>query len=116
MMYLYIFGMSLLLTLIFEMAVAYLFRISDKKGMLLVVLVNVLTNPVAVFINLCGTGFAWWDKLCQVPIEIVVIIIEAWIYYLFSKKEEWNIARPVLLSVCANIFSYGMGCLIELII
>lgn len=116
MRYLPIFGVSLLLTLVIECIVSLFFGMRERKKIMLVVLVNILTNPFVNFLNLCGGLFQWWNRFCQLPLEIVAIVVEAWIYYYFSNKEEWKIEHPVWLAVCANIISYSIGCIINALV
>lgn len=111
MIYLKIFAGSLILTLIIELVVAVILGVRGKEELLLVILVNVLTNPAVVFLNLCGECFTWWNTLCQLPLEAIAIVAEAVIYTRFSKKPGWKITHPVLLSIIANVISYGVGCL-----
>lgn len=99
-----IFAISLLLTLVFELIFAFLFGLR-KKDLLLVFLVNIMTNPAAVLCNyLLGGGF--W---ILVMIETVVIIWEGCYY----KKYGMSIRHPFLLSVISNIVSYLMGYLLS---
>lgn len=112
MKYLFVFGISLILTLITELIVAYAFGFRSAKYLLLVILTNVLTNPAVVYLNMCGSNFAWWNTLCQLPLEVLAIVTEAFIYCRFAKKDGWNIKHPIWLSVCANVISYVLGCFI----
>ena len=100
------FGISLGLTLVIELAIGYLMGMRKRKHILLMVLVNVLTNPAAVL--LCWLGAA------EIPVEIVVFLVEAGVYYWFSKDNNWQIKHPVLLSLIANFISWTSGILIQL--
>ena len=101
------YGISLLLTLLLELSIARCMGIRGRKYILLVVLVNVLTNPAAVLLH--------WLGLPQIPIELAVIAAEAGVYLWFSKDETWHISHPLLLSVLANGISWSAGLLIKLI-
>ena len=57
--------------------------------LLLVILVNVLTNPPAV------------------------VIVEARVYGSFAEKEQWQMRRPVLTAVTANVCSWLLGILLS---
>lgn len=98
------FGVSLGLTLLLELGISRLMGLRGRDVFLLVVLVNVLTNPAAVLLN--------WLGLPQLPIELAVFLIEAWIYCRFAKDERWIIPHPVLLSALANGISWGFGMMI----
>ena len=50
----------------------------------------------------------------EIVAEVLVIVTEALVYLKFSKEEGWNIKRPVLLAVTANVVSWGFGILLIL--
>ncbi len=100
------FVISLLLTLMLEFAASLIFRVRGRD-LLLFLLVNIFTNPVAVYLDmLCRdlypsvSIFVW-----QVPIELCVVAAEGLIYFKLSK----NIRLPWVFAVVANVFSYGVG-------
>ena len=104
------FAVSLGATIVLESLVVILMSEHSKKNMLLLFLVNLLTNPMAVFLSYVGkyyTGFP--DIMIQIPIEIIVVLVEVGIYIWFSKDENWKIKRPILLGILANIFSWSIG-------
>lgn len=108
------FGVSLLLTLVIELVVLFLLKEGSKRNIVLLILVNILTNPVAVFTAWLGN--VYWglgSKIWfQIPIEIVVILVEAGIYYIFSKEKDWEIRHPIWLAVVANTVSWVSGVII----
>lgn len=113
------FGVSLLLTIVVELTVVFLvsrvrfplFGQRQGKGIALVVLVNVLTNPPAVL--LCFLGRLYMphvsELLMQLAVEIMVVAVEACIYHSFAKEPQWRINRPILLAVIANMCSWLLG-------
>lgn len=113
------FLISLTLTIAVELAAIWLFsRISssmsfihEKQGVLLVVLVNVLTNPPAVLICwLAGLYMANTAMIAvQLLTEMIVVAAEAWIYYRFAKDKQWKLCNPVILSCVANLCSWLCG-------
>lgn len=107
------FGISLMLTIAIELAAALLFGMRMRKNMLLVVLVNVFTNPPAVLCNwLCRLYLPDYHRAAvQLAIEAVVITVEALIYSVFARDERWRIRRPVLFSLTANGCSWLLGVL-----
>ena len=107
------FGISLILTIAIELAIALLFGMRMQKNILLVVLVNVFTNPPAVLCNwLCRLYLPVYHKAeVQLAIEAAVITVEALIYSGFAKDEGWQIRRPVLFSLTANGCSWLLGVL-----
>lgn len=104
------FGVSLLLTLLFEGLVAFLWGVRGKNQFLLVILINVLTNPVAVLIYWLYQVYVADNSIhIQILIEMVVVVVEACVYRSFSEKERFRIDRPILLAIIANALSWGIG-------
>lgn len=108
---------SLAVTLVIELFLAFILKVRNRKGLLVVLLVNILTNPLAVLIHeLLGMRFFGNTMLlCTAVIEIAVTASEAMIYMSFSKQEKYGIKRPVLLSVVSNTFSFFAGVGLKLI-
>ncbi|MDE7477775.1 MAG: hypothetical protein K2M91_07480 [Lachnospiraceae bacterium] len=111
------FGISLLLTVIIEIAVSFLMGFCSKKQLLLVVLVNVLTNPPAVLFHWLGSMYLQMisDLWLQIVLEIAVVLTEALIYRSFSKKEQWQMKKPVLMSIAANLCSWIAGIVLSIL-
>ena len=105
------FGTALLFTLLIELAVAVLYNIRSRQKLLLVVLVNILTNPPAVLLHWLGSLYlpALPDLWLQLGLELLVILAEALIYHSFSTKKESQLQHPVLLSLTANTCSWLAG-------
>lgn len=104
------FGVSLLLTLVLELTVAGAFRIPFGRDWLPVILVNVLTNPVAVWLCFLSKlylskGAARWTEYL---LEIIIVIVEYLIYRSLAKS-GWSCRRPFLLSLMANGVSWLTG-------
>lgn len=106
------FALSLGLTLILETAVALLCRLRGRD-ILLLILVNILTNPAVVYLDmLCGTLLPGGNDLWQIPLELAAIAAEALCYARFASA----IRRPWTFALVANLFSYGCGLLIQTLI
>jgi len=100
-------GISLALTLVFELAFSLICGIRGRCDLLLVLLVNVLTNPAAVLIyHLYPPA---WIKL---PLELAAISVEALYYSRYAR----GIRHPVLFSIGVNCFSFTLGAVINFII
>lgn len=98
-----VFVVSLGLTLLFEIPFAWAWGLRSRHNITVAVLVNVLTNPVVVLL-----------KALSVPIlllELGAIAAEAFCYHACGEA----VRRPVLLAVCANVFSYGMGLFLNVV-
>lgn len=108
------FGISLALTMVTELAIAFLFGLRTRENVLLVVLVNVLTNPAAVLCNwLCRLYLPYYNRVpVQLVIEAAVVIVEAFVYCCFARDGQRQIKRPVILALTANGCSWLLGVLI----
>lgn len=100
------FTVSLVLTWLIELTVAAVMGFRDRRSLLLVILVNLLTNPAAVL--LCHLGIP------QLPVELAVIAVEAWVYTSFSKDDRWQISHPIILSVAANLIAWFAGIFLQM--
>lgn len=97
------FGLSLALTLMLEGIAALLWGLR-KKNLLLLVLVNLLTNPAAVLLHALFPGWA-----VTAALEAGVVAAEGALY----RRLGYGIRRPWLFSLCANGFSFCMGIVIN---
>ena len=93
-----IFAMSLGLTLLFELPIAYLWGLR-KRELLTVFMANLMTNPLAVALHLMG--------IPQIPIEIGVVLAEGAAYSLHFEKRPW------LLALVSNAISWGIGLILQ---
>ena len=104
----------LICTVVIEVIVALILRVRDKKDLINVVLVNILTNPLVVsislYVHICY-GYRYY-RLSMIILEILVLIIEGFIYKKVLKR---NI-NPYLLSLVLNASSYGLGLIINMVI
>lgn len=93
-----IFAMSLGLTLLFELPIAYLWGLR-RRALLTVLAANLMTNPLAVALHLMG--------IPQIPIEIGVVLAEGAAYSLHFEKRPW------LLALVSNAISWGIGLMLQ---
>ena len=93
-----IFAMSLGLTLLFELPIAYLWGLR-KRALVTVLAANLMTNPLAVALHLTG--------IPQIPIEIGVVLAEGAAYSLHFEKRPW------LLALVSNAISWGIGLMLQ---
>lgn len=118
------FGISLAITLVVELAIFFLwqrwnrkkqrtksFKKDVQKKVLLIFLVNLLTNPAAVL--LCWLGRLYLpdfpELVFQFGVEIAVVAVEAFVYCSFKEKEQWRIERPIAFAISANACSWLFG-------
>ncbi len=105
--------LSLAATILLEVSFAFLYGIRDKKDLLLVVLVNFLTNPAVVFSYYMTKNFTNWNLVLTVlSLELCAILIEGTYFNKYGK----SIANPFLFALLINIFSYGTGRIISAVI
>lgn len=100
---------ALMLTLIFEMTFSLLCKIRDKRSFLVIGLVNLLTNPLVNAIYHAASANVNGIMLAAVTavLEIAAVITEGLIY-----KDMTDIKKPMLFSLGANMFSFGLGLII----
>jgi len=103
-------ALSLALTLVFEAGFFLLIGKRDKKDLLLLLLVNVLTNPVVVLSFWLVALYTEWNPyIVLILLELFAVLTEGYYY----KRYGRSFRRPYLFSVAANTFSFGIGLLIQ---
>lgn len=103
-------GISLGLTLAIELLFAL---VTGKRGrdLVLVSLVNIITNPAVVTAYFLSSLYtAIHPAVMKAVLEIMAVAVEA----LYYKKFGDAIRRPILFSIAANAFSFGIGELISI--
>lgn len=103
--------LSLGLTLLLELGAALVFGLRKGRDLLLVALVNILTNPIVVLVwNLTNlyTQVAPPRYLVAV-LEIAAILTEGALYRLRLETNKWN---PFVLSLILNAISFFGGLLL----
>lgn len=102
-------AISLALTLVLELLFALVWGVR-KKGLLLVALMNILTNPAVVTLHfLCTSLLGWVGFLPVLILEAAAILVEGFCC-------RGMIQKPWLFALCINLFSYGVGELLQLLI
>ncbi len=103
---------SLTCTIIIELTIGIIVGIRDKKDILNIILVNLLTNPLLVSITY-AVNIYYGLKVKYITIvilELLVIVIEGLIYFKNLKYKKIN---GFLISFILNIGSYFLGILIN---
>ena len=96
-------AVSLALTLVLEGCFGYCWGLRGRD-LYLLLLVNLLTNPVVVLTNAL-TGLV-------LPLELGAVAVEGALYRLLGEK----VRCPWLFAVCVNTFSYCAGIGIQYLI
>lgn len=104
--------LSLGLTLLFETPLAALFGIRRPKDFLLVLLVNVVTNPPLVLtlnvLNRCRPALVGAPLI--LALELGAILTE---WLLYRRCLEYRKLPPLFLSILLNTLSYTGGLLLS---
>lgn len=102
--------MSLGLTLLLEMGVALLLGLR-RKDLLVVALVNVVTNPVVVLtLNLCLLHGIVPPGYLVAALEVAAVVTEGFLYRSCLSRK---ICNPFVLSILLNAISYLGGLLLQ---
>ena len=105
-------AVSLLLTLVFEEGFALVWGLRNKRELGLVALVNILTNPPVVLLYYTATGPLHRNAIpVTIVLEAAAILVEWRCYRAFSDQ----VKHPFLFALLVNLFSYGAGCVINLL-
>jgi len=97
---------SLAATVVLESGVFFLMGKRNRKDFLLVIMVNVLTNPAVVLL--------YWLTVLYTPVntvfatavlELAAFAVEGYYY----KKYGQEFRHPYLFSLAANLFSFIIG-------
>ena len=102
-------AVSLAMTLVLETGFFLISGKRDKKDLLLLLMVNIITNPVVVLSFWMLTIFTRVNSIfIVIPLEVLAILVEGFCY----KKYGRSFKRPYLFSLSANAFSYTIGSLL----
>lgn len=94
-------------TIVIELIMSLLLGIRNKKDILNVILVNIMTNPLVVSILMYITYNRLFNTTISIIIlEILVILTEGFTY---KKVLTFDKINPYVLSLILNISSYFIG-------
>ena len=99
---------SLLLTILIEGIIGLIIGIRDKKDLLNVALVNILTNPIVVSVPIFVMVFInfRYRYYTLYILEVLAFLTEGFIY---SKVLKYKKINPYLVSLILNLGSYFIG-------
>ena len=101
-------------TIVIELIMSLLLGMRNKKDILNVILVNIMTNPLVVSILMYITYNRLFNTTISIIIlEILVILTEGFAY---KKVLTFDKINPYVLSLILNISSYFIGGLLNNII
>ena len=98
----------LLCTVVIETVVALLIGIREKKDILNVILVNIVTNPlVVVFPVAFEIQFGYQERMISLMVlELFAFLLEGFVYFKCFKYKKVN---GFLVSLILNLSSYCLG-------
>ena len=106
-------AISLGATLVLEAGFFSLAGKRNKKDLLLLILVNVITNPAVVLLYWLAALYTDLNSIAvKAALELLAVLTEGYYY----KKYGQGFRRPYLFSLAANAVSFGIGVLIQLFI
>jgi len=102
---------ALILTIVIEVGIAWLFGLRSKRELLTVLLINVITNPL---LNYLITVNAYFHLVSQTNafilcLEVVIVLVE-WRLLVWVLRQ--SVKKMLVLSVVMNAASYLAGLLI----
>lgn len=101
---------SLVLTVAIEVAFFFLIGKRNRKDLLLLVLVNVITNPLVVLLYWVTVLFTNIDSfLALVVLETLAVGVEGRYYQAYGI----DFRQPYVFSLAANVVSFGIGVLLQ---
>ena len=106
-------GISLILTILLEELFAIVYGVRNKKDLLLICLVNILTNPAVVLCYYLLMNYTpFYSGIIILVLEALVILVEYYYYKTYGK----GIRHPLQFAAYINLFSYGVGKILNLIL
>ena len=105
---------SLFLTIIIELTVSFIIGIRNKDDIKVVILVNICTNPIVVYIANClmlfTNGFIY--NIGVAILEMLVVMVE---FVLYKKYLKFDKVSPFAISLINNVISFSIGVIINYI-
>lgn len=95
-------------TIIIETLIAFLIGIRNKKDILNIILVNLITNPIVFSIPLLIASLygPTKSKIIFYLLEVLTVLFEGFIY---SRNLQYRKINSLLLSLLLNLCSYLLG-------
>lgn len=110
----YYMARAVILTVIIEICASFIIGIRNKKDLLNIILVNIMTNPlvnfIVIFLNFYFGIFS--RNVGLVILEILAVIVEGFVYKKYLNFKKIN---PYVLSLILNCSSYFIGEIINLL-
>ena len=102
---------NLLIVFVIETPIAILLGARKINKIATVLLVNVITNPIVVFLSLMAVlHIGKWSTAVLILLEIFAVLVEG---FVFSKCKTFEKKNPWLMSLGLNAASFLVGEVIE---
>lgn len=103
---------SLILTLIIELAILMILGVREKNDIIVGICANVFTNPIVVYISNCILYFKLFNiyYIAVAILEIFAVVAE---FIIYKRYLKYNKISPLKLSIIANCISFGIGVIIN---
>lgn len=105
---------SLFLTIIIELTVSFIIGIRNKDDIKVVILVNICTNPIVVYIANCLMLFTN-DFIYNIGVAILEILVVMVEFVLYKKYLKFDKVSPFAISLINNVISFSIGVIINYI-
>ena len=106
-------GLSLALTIVIEAGCFLVIGKRNRRDLLLLVLVNLLTNPAVVLSFWLVVYYTDWNgNIAKLVLESFAVITEG----LYYRRYGQEFKHPLLFSLMANVLSFGAGIIIQFFI
>ena len=111
----YYLARNVMLTVIIELVLAVIIGVRNKKDFIIIILVNIFTNPLVNVISFLFNVYLGTliRNIILLIMEISAVIVEGYIY---KKNLYYKGLNPFVLSIILNITSYGFGVIINYLI
>lgn len=97
----------LILTIVLEWLLAVIIRVKSRTDYLIMLLVNIMTNPPVVLLqSVLILKFGLNIYFVTAVLEITAVLVEGYVY---SKGFDYKRINPYVLSLMFNGFSYFVG-------
>lgn len=106
---------SLFFTILIEVCISLLFKVKNKKDILNIILVNIVTNPIVSLIPYV-IGLYYGIKYRYIVLLLFEVFAFVFEGYIYKKYLNYNKINPYILSLILNISSYLLGIVINSII
>jgi hypothetical protein len=103
-----LFILALVLTILIEAGVAWLFGLRKKRELTVIILVNVITNPLLNYLVLVNAFFHYFiqPQILSGVLEVLVVLAE-WRILVWALSR--GAGKMLLLSLVMNAFSFLAG-------